>query len=414
MSRLVRIITYNWPLKLAAIALATLLYAGLVVSQSSFDFDTPIRITPINQPTTAVILGNLPPVTRIRYVSSGDASASPTTNSFRATIDLAGVNATAGSTYVTVDVVSVDPRFLVVDYEPRGINVQLDPFTSKDVPVHIDMGTPPANLVIRPAVIDPATVTVSGPDSVVRLVVAARADVVIEPSGLLVDRDVPLIPVDILGKSMTPIEVTPASAHVQIPVFSNVKSKQLVVNADVTGTPPSGYVLDSVVVDPPSVLVEANGDQLATLAQADTQAIPIGAVTGTLEIDVGFALPPGVLPVGKNTVHVTITIKPKVGTKLFQAALVLTGRQAGLTYELSTGQVDVTVGGPVADLDRLDASAFTVNLDGGDLTPGVHELEPVPLLQAGLRLLTVDPAKVTVTVTPVESPSPASSASPAP
>jgi YbbR domain-containing protein len=413
-SRLVRLITYNWPLKLAAIALATLLYAGLVVSQSSFDFDTPVRITPLNQPTSAVILGNLPPVTRIRYVSSGDANAAPTTTSFRATIDLAGVNATAGSTYVTVEVVSVDPRFLVVDYEPRGINVQLDPFTTKDVPVHVDMGTPPPNLVIRQAVIDPATVTVSGPDSVVRLVVAARADVVIEPSGLLIDRDVPLIPVDILGKALTPIEVAPASAHVQIPVFSDVKSKQLVVNADVTGTPPSGYVLDSVVVDPPSVLVEANGDQLATLAQADTQAIPIGAVTGTLDVDVGFALPPGVLPVGRNTVHVTVTIKPKVGSKLFQAGLVLTGRQAGLKYELSTGQVDVTVGGPVADLDRLDASAFTVNLDVGGLAPGVHELEPVPLLQAGLRLLGVDPAKVTVTVTPVESPSPPSSGSPAP
>jgi YbbR domain-containing protein len=409
MSRLLRVITYNWPLKLAATALATLLYAGLVVSQSSFEFTTPVQIKTVNQPTDAVVLGNLPPVTRIRYVVSGDVGSPPTTDSFRATIDLNGVNPQAGSTYVTIDVVSVDPRFLVIDYEPRGISVQLDPFRSKTVSVQVKMGDTPPNLDVRDPVIDPPTVTVSGPASILSLVVAARADVVIDPSGILVDRDVPLNPVDILGNSLRPIQVSPLTAHIRIPVFSNSRKKSLVVNPNVVGTPPSGYVVDSVVVDPEVITVEADADQLATLIRADTQAIPIGAVTGTLETDVGFALPAGVLPVGIDKVHVKITIKAESGTKLFQAGLVMTGRQPGLNYSLSTGQVFVTLGGPLADLDRLDASAFTVNLDVGGLSPGVHELTPAPNLQAGLRLLVVDPPKVTVTVTPVASPGPSPS-----
>jgi hypothetical protein len=129
-------------------------------------------------------------------------------------------------------------------------------------------------------------------------------------------------------------------------------------------------------------------------------------VTGTLDVDVGFALPAGVLPVSVDKVHVKVTIKPRVGTKLFEAGLVLVGRATGMNYDVSTGQVLVTVGGPLADLDRLDPAAFTVNLDVGGLGPGAHDLEPVPLLQAGLRLLSVDPAKVTVTVTPVASAAP--------
>jgi YbbR domain-containing protein len=407
--RLVRVITYNWPLKLAAIALATLLYAGLVVSQSSFEFPSPVQIKTVNQPTDAVVLGNLPPVTRIRYVVSGDVGSPPTPDSFRATIDLSGVNPRAGSTYVAIDVVSVDPRFLVIDYEPRGINVQLDPFTSKTVSVQVNRGDTPPNLDVREPVIDPPTVTVSGPASIVSLVVAARADVLIDPSGILVDRDVPLIPVDILGNLQRPIQVSPASAHIRIAVFSNSRKKSLVVNPNVVGTPPSGYVVDSVVVDPEVVTVEADADQLATLTRADTQAIAIGAVTGTLEVDVGFALPAGVLPVGTDKVHVRVSMKAESGTKLFQAGLVMIGRQPGLNYSLSTGQVFVTLGGPLADLDRLDASAFTVNLDVGGLTPGVHELTPAPNLQAGLRLLVVDPPKVTVTVTPVGSPAPSPS-----
>ncbi len=398
MSRLLRAIVYNWPLKVAAIALATLLYAGLVVSQTTADFNTPIPITPLHQPTTAVILGNLPAVTRIRYVSNGDPGAPPTPLSFRATIDLAGVDPAAGSTYVSVDVQSVDNRFLVVGYEPRGINVQLDPFRSKSVDVRVTTNAAPPNLDVRKPVIDPATVTVSGPASVVNLVVAAQADVLIEPSGVDVDRDVQLIPVDILGNALRPIEVTPATARVQINVLSNSQTKLLPVSPSLVGTPPTGYAVASIVADPASVLVEADADQLVSLANADTVPIPIGAVTGTLSVDVGFALPTGVVPVNRTTVHVTVTIRPETGTRTFEAGLVLIGQRTDLTYTLSIGQVLVTVGGPVADLDRIDASAFTIDLDVGGLTPGVHQLEPVLNLQAGLRLLSVEPAKVTVTI----------------
>jgi YbbR domain-containing protein len=405
-SRLLRAIVYNWPLKLAAIALATLLYAGLVVSQTTFELPTAIQITPLHQPATAVILGNLPPVTRIRYIVNGDPGAPPTPASFRATIDLAGVDPKAGSTYVRVDVVSVDNRFLVVDYEPRGINVQLDPLRSKSVPVRVRTNTPPANLDVRPPVIDPTSVTVSGPDSVVRLVVAAQANVVIDPSGIDVNQDVPLIPVDILGNELRPVEVTPETARIRIAVLSNRVTRLLTVNPNIVGSPPSGYVIQSTVVQPAVILVEADADKLGLLAKADTQPIPIGAVTGNLSVEVGFALPADVLPVGRATVHVTVTIKPETGTRTFDAGLVLVGQRTDLAYALSTGHILVTIGGAVADLDRLDASAFTVNLDVGALTAGIHELQPAPNLQAGLRTLSVEPAKVTVSVTSVGSPSP--------
>ncbi len=53
MKRLVAIVVHNWPLKLAAIALATLLYAGLVLSQSAQQTDARVPIVPRNQPVDA-------------------------------------------------------------------------------------------------------------------------------------------------------------------------------------------------------------------------------------------------------------------------------------------------------------------------------------------------------------------------
>lgn len=409
MSRLLRSIVYNWPLKLAAIALATLLYAGLVVSQSSFEFNSAVTIDPLNQPDNAVLLVNLPPVNRIRYVANGEVGAPPTPDSFRATIDLRGVDPRAGSTYVKVDVVSNDPRFLVVDYEPRGINVQLDPFTSKVVPVRVNTGEVPATLEVRAPVLDVDEVTVLGPESVVDLVVAAQANVVIDPQGLAIDRDVPLIPVDILGNAKTPIRIEPASVRVRIAVFSNRTTKALAVNPVVTGTLPTGYVVDSITVTPPIISVEGDPAGLSALTAADTEAIPIGALTGTLDVDIPLALPPGVLPVGRETVNVRISVRPERGTRTFDAALVLVGRQADHDYVLSARSVLVYVGGPLADLDRLDAGSFTVELDVRGLAPGVHVLTPEPNLQAGLRLLDVDPATVTVTISAVGSPAPSPS-----
>lgn len=406
MTRILGAIVYNWPLKLMAIVLATLLYAGLVVSQSTFEFPTALQIKPLNQPLNAVILGNLPSVSRVRYVANGDVGAGPTPDSFRATIDLANVNPAAGSTYVKIDVSSNDPRFLPVDWEPRGVNVQLDPFKSYQVPVRVNMGEVPSGLDVRKPELSAEMVTVSGPDSVVKFVVEARADVLIDPSGTPVDRDVPLIPVDQLGNRLSPVQVEPATVHVTIPVFSNSGKKVLAVNPAVTGTPPSGYAIDTITVTPATVTVEGNADQLATLARADTVSIPIGSVTGTIDADVDLDLPPGVLPIGSKTVHVTITLKAETGTRTLKAGIVVIGRDAANEYTFSTLNADVTLAGPLADLDRLDPATFTIPIDVAGLAPGVHEVVPSLNLQAGLRLLSVDPATVTVTITGRASPVP--------
>ena len=406
MTRILGAIVYNWPLKLMAIVLATLLYAGLVVSQSTFEFPGPLHINVLGQPVNAVILGNLPAVTRVRYVANGDVGTGPTPDSFRATIDLSNVNPAAGSTYVTIKVESNDQRFLPVDWEPRGVNVQLDPFRKYQVPVRVNMGEVPSGLDVRKPQLSAEMVTVSGPDSVVKFVVEARADVLIDPSGTPVDRDVPLIPVDQLGNRLSPVQVDPTSVHVTIPVFSNSGRKVLAVNPAVTGTPPTGYVIDTVVVNPATVTVEGNADQLATLARADTASIPIGSATGTISTDVALALPAGVLPIGSNTVHVTITLKAVTGTRTFAAGLDVSGREGGLDYAFSALNVDVTLAGPIADLERLDPSSFTVPVSVAGLAGGSHEITLTLNLQAGLRLLSIDPATVTVTITPRASPAP--------
>ena len=97
-----RTIVHNWPLKLAAIVLATLLYAGLVASQDSNTYPGPITVTPVNQPADTVITNQLRDVEQIQYIAPADLGRLRA-DDFRATVDLANVKPDGNPVSLRVD-----------------------------------------------------------------------------------------------------------------------------------------------------------------------------------------------------------------------------------------------------------------------------------------------------------------------
>jgi YbbR domain-containing protein len=338
-------------------------------------------------------------VTRIRYVAISDPTARATPDSFRATIDLKNVDPLAGPTVVPIRVESVDPRFTVLSWDPPSIQIRLDPLKDKVVKVNVVTGAIPAKLQVRPAVITPGTVTVRGPASIVDRVTSVRADVAIEPSGLNIDSDVDLIPIDDVGNRVTPVKVDPPTAHVHIDVISEPQTRSVPVNPNVTGTPAAGYEVISVAVDPAAVTLQLDANQAADLLAADTAPISISGATQGVEADVGLALPAGVLSLKSTTVHVTVTIRAKASTRTFDAGIVMSGARTDLLYSLSVNNASATVGGPLADLQRLDGATFTLTAPVGGLGPGSHEVTLESNLQIGLAMVSIEPSKVTVTIT---------------
>lgn len=400
MKRVGRLLFHNWPLKLAAIVLATMLYAGFVLSQSALELNDRVKIEAIGLPTTASLTDNLPEVTLVRYFAVGDASARASADSFQATIDLENVDPSGGPHYVQIDVKSRDPRFTVTDWEPRGITVALDPLRVRtNIPVRIVQGTVPEGLDVRTPVTVPDLVSIRGPASVVDRVAEVLANVQIEPSGLDVDRDVELVPVDALGDRVTRVDVEPATAHIRIAVFKSTRSRPLPVTPVLSGAPAPGYQVTGIAVDPLIISVEGDADAILGLTEAATAAVQVSGATQDVSQLVGLALPEGVQPAGGDIkVRVTVTIRPIGTTRSFDAAIQATGREAGLEYRLSVDHAVAIVGGPLADLDSLDGSVFTLSAPVGGLGPGIHVVALRADLKLGLSLVTVTPATVTVTV----------------
>ena len=151
MTRLTGLITHNWPLKLGAIALATLLYAGLALSQNARVWPGRVPIEAVNQPSGAFLLESLGDVTTIRYYAPPDVATRISSSDFQALVDLSSVTPAQGGAPVSVpvQVVPLDPRIKVLDFQPDRVAVRLDPVITRTVPITVDRGTVPAGLADR-------------------------------------------------------------------------------------------------------------------------------------------------------------------------------------------------------------------------------------------------------------------------
>jgi YbbR domain-containing protein len=404
-TRVIGVILHNWPLKLAAVGLATLLYGGLVLSQSSATLTGVVPVDVRNQPPDTFLLQSIRPVTEIRYFTP--ANVRPIESDFEAWVDLADVDPNGGPVSLPVHLESIDPRVRVLGFEPQNVTVDLDKLSDKVVPVQVDHGEAPPTMTLGDETIDPTEVHVIGPATVLERVTAARASVVIQSSGIDVDQDVELVAVDSVGDAVPQVNVDPASAHVTIPVFSNRQSKTLPVRPQVTGTPAGGFEISSVTVTPPIVTVEGDADDLQTLTGIDTEPIPIGGFSETKTVDVPLALPTSVIALDAQTVKVTIDIRAVTGTRTFEVGVRIIGAQPGFDYDVGVDRVLLTVGGNPVDLDRIIGSTLAADLDVTSLVAGTTDVNVGATLPANVTLVAASPPQVPVTVTarPTASPS---------
>ena len=406
-----RVVVHNWPLKIAAIGFAILLYAGLVLSQSARTFPGSVPIQTQNQASDMFVLSDLGVVTGIRYVVPGDLGLRVDAASFTATIDLTGVQPSVKPQSLTVHVTANDPRVQVLDFSPRRISVTIDQVATRTVPIKAVVLGVPNGFELGDPELAQTTAQVSGPESIVERAVEADARVTIDPSGIDVNRVITLVAVDAGGNQLDNVDVAPTSVQVKVAVFTDRRTRTVPVNPVVTGTPAAGFEVASITVDPVAVSVQGDANDLSTLDRADTQPVSVSGASSDTIASVALNLPNGIQALGPGTVTVTVHLRPVTSTRTFQAGLVLVGAAPDKLYTLSTTQVLVTIGGSIADLDRLSGATLVLTLDVSGLPDGSHKIAPSANLITGLSLISVAPSPVTVTIAS-PPPSPAPSASP--
>ncbi|CAN5695107.1 hypothetical protein BH24CHL8_BH24CHL8_07600 [soil metagenome] len=412
MTRLVGFFLRNWPLKLGAVALATILYGGLVLSESTLTWGGQVRIEVTDPPQNAAV-GAIPvDVSGIRYRAPIDVARRLTNGSFRAYVDLGGIEPQPGgaSERLPVQVEAVDPAVEIVDFQPRFVEVLIDPLVTREMRVSVDEGIIPDRLDVGPSQVDPPVVTLSGGSSRVNSVRAAVARVGIDGSAINIDEQVEVELLDSSDNIVPGVQAEPERVRVRISVAPSIETATLPVSPLIVGDIAPGHVLGPIAVEPRAVTVSGAETDVATLGVVPTEPIDISGQTGVVEVDAVLDLPPQVTVSGAETVSVTLEIVPADGAQIFQAGLRLDSTEPDLAYSVSPSSVLVTLSGSLPVLGALEAGAPLAIASVAGLPPGEHEVAVDVEAPPGTALQAVEPGSVVVVI----SEAPALVVSPAP
>lgn len=413
--KVLRFLVRNWPLKLMAVGLSIILFAGMVILQTTQTWPGAVQIQAVHQPANSFLVSpeDLGSVSGIRYVAPPDVRL--TASSFTATLDLAGVGVAEGdSSLVKVRLQVDDSRVQVVDFRPQQIRVTLDPIETRQVPVRPTYGEPPAGLHPGTPTVSSSVVDATGPSSYVRRVAYADAHVTIDASGLDVTESPDLVARDSSGAAVENIELTPRSVNVQIQVGSQLRSETVPVNPITTGTPTAGYRISSIEMTPSTVSVRGEADALASLnSLVNTKPISITGATADVTANVSLDLPSGVEAPGITTIKVIVHLQSPSSSRSVTVGIVPDGARSDRVYRLSTPTVIVTIGGADAALNALDTSTLFGTISVGSLGVGTHTVKVTVTLPPGIKLLAVSPGTIVVDVevAPASTPTPAPSPS---
>ncbi len=410
MTRLLGFIVHNWPLKVAAFALATLLYGVIILTQDARDIPVTVPILADNQADDLVIVSDLGEVRDIRDLASDDVPVNG--SSFRAYVDVRGVAARPGTIVLGVTVEAIDPRVRAIAWEPRQISVRVDEFVAREG-IRVEAvrdGELPEGFDVRAELLDIERVEVRGASANVRRVDRVEAHYQVQPNSLDIDREVELTAVDFQGEPVDEVDIDPATVRLQVAVLEDGQTRTVPVDPLTSGDPAPGFELAGIDVTPKAVLIEGDGELLLALNRVETVPIVLTGATEGFERTVALALPPDVLAVGSSEVRVTVRLRAVNGTRTFNAGIVTDGARADRTYDLSLRSVLVVVAGWIVDLDRLEGGTFTVHANVAGLDPGVHDVPLSADLPAGLSLISISPPTVAVTVAPAASAAPSAPA----
>lgn len=382
----------NWPLKVGALLLSILLYAGLVYSGSFTEQQAtgvPIRAT--NQPLNTYLLTGELGTVDIGYRTSAAAAGSITASTFSASVDLDAYDMSqAGEPQLlAVDVRSLDNEVDVLEWAPVEVSVIVDRLAVRNVRVVVDRGEVPPGLEIGIPVVTPSTVQAQGPESRLRLVTRAVARVRVDPSGIDVSEQVDLVAVDADGQPVEAVELSPGAATVEIEVSTAETSKTVPVTPDLVGAPPPGLALATVTVVPAAMTLYGPPDVLADIASVSTGPVELANITADSVVDAQIILPVQTrLGDGVSaTVAVTIDVSVELASRTFLLGPVCQNVATGLTCQPQVAQIPVTVSGSAAAVAALTPGQLTPVLDAAGLAEGTHQVTPTVALPAGISLV---------------------------
>lgn len=276
---------HNWPLKVVAIILSVILWAGLISQDPKLTRDRTFNNVSVNitgkdvmTRNGLVIVNDLNEVLQncqITVAVPQNQYENVDTSVFNVRIDLSKIK-TPGVQEVKLVATNSSTYGKVISIYPETISVDVEEFITRSrIPVSVSMaGEAPEGWYISSPTADPSLIAVSGPKSLVEAI--SRARVSLSPDAIIWEEGIsrfaaPFMLYDRNGEVVNNplIETTSESILIQsVVVEQNILPMKTVDVKDlniVTGTPAEGYEITSVNFVPSQIRVAAQARVLDSI-----------------------------------------------------------------------------------------------------------------------------------------------------
>ncbi|MCC6905701.1 MAG: hypothetical protein IT326_07650 [Anaerolineae bacterium] len=346
-----------------------------------------------------VIINELPAETRLRLRAQTDTWQSLSTEDVSVTADLRGLGPGTHQVELQMEVFA---RAVAVSANPGQIRVTLEREINRTMAVTFEQtGRTPLGYRTEAPTIAPATVTITGPETLVQSVDKLRA--VADVTDLREDLDTTLRvqPIDRDGQPVEGLTLRTETVEVNLPVVQIAGFKDVAVRVVTVGQPARGYFVTSPAVSPSVITIQGDPALISTLPPLiETQPVDLTNLKGDLSIEVGLNLPQGV-SAQPGTVQVAISISAQQGGRSIVVPVTVIGLANGLEATVTPGEVEVFLSGPIPVLDELSTTDVIIRANVRDLAIGSYQ---VPVLGTIAReqivLESLLPATVEVQILP--------------
>lgn len=268
------------------------------------------------------------------------------------------------------------PSNVAVKITPANVKVVVDEKGNKSMPVTINVtGIPGVGLKAGQPVVKPKQVTVSVPSRIYDKVDSVRADVNVEKATSAVTKHVTLQAFDKDGKVIETATISPAVVDVEVPITSPFTLVPLQIK--LVGEPPRGYAVSSVRQSTDKVTVYGAQNVLDRMEFYEGPQVDLTNLKADQEFVLSLPMHNNVKQLDPDKVTVNVSIVPSVTKTLEAIPLSFVGQNDGFDTKVvlpESGQLNLTVEGAPAIIEKLKSQDVQAILDVSNLPPGKHEV----------------------------------------
>ena len=312
-------VTRNWKLKLLAVVLAIVAWAGVVFATNppgtrSVSVAVPQPPSPeVSLPAGYLLTQKIPKLT-VDITGTEDHLNSFSLSSLRVIPDYNAIKAIGdhvpATVRIPVKVTNADPN-IDLDNPPTSVEADVDSSESQSETVVVEVShTPPPGYQVGESNATPSTVTATGPEHELLGIQVRTQQIDLSNQRANFDGTVALYPYDSAGQPLSDVNVSPSTVSVEITVNALDTSRtSSVVLGPIIGAGGSQVTVDSY--SPMTVTLTGSQDLLneASLATVTTGAIDVAGLTGSGTYHPDIVVPTGI-SVSPTSVTVTVTVTP--------------------------------------------------------------------------------------------------------